>query len=451
MKIVTKWVLLVVVVALVAGALLNVTSYAGVSGDNQVVNYNAAQTSASSGGNQKARISEDGNIIMWTSSTKDVIPGDTHTGPAMRIYKRDMSTGAVSYAAFNTLGDPVSVSDSNFDMSRNGRYVVFSTTARNIVSSPVVPYNSNAVSHVYLADTFTNSISMVDTSISGVQANGSSDGSYALSVSDDGRFVSFASMATNLLASNNPTAVNIYIYVKDLQTGMIINPAVSNSGLRSDSVATRAVSSCDGSLLAFNSEATNLTPESSGRGDAYLVDIRNGYKIINLTYSANKSASVFSISCNGRYLVLSSLATNLTNDIVSGTRSHYFRYDRLNSSYELVDQSTNGFISNTYSPVGGYLENSNLVSDDGKVVFFSGEHNMVSPAATKYNLYVRNPELGTTEIVTINNTGVEYNAATGGSSTLSISARGNAVIYNTTATNLTSITPGNKLIRSSLD
>ena len=172
-------------------------------------------------------------------------------------------------------------------------------------------------------------------------------------------------------------------------------------------------------------------------GDTYLVDIRNGYDITNITYAANQPVGVISMSCNGRYLIVGTNATNLTSDTIpTGTNYHYFRYDRLTAEYTLVDKSTSGYISSTTTPGFNTWGNSTVVSDDGKIIFHSNDKNMVSPAATQNSeVYLRNPEAGTTELVPINASGVEQNAVTDNQA-LTINARGTVVLYNTSATNL---------------
>lgn len=446
-------VLFFMAVGVLVGAVFGARADATVPGDNTLVNYDLTGSNPSSGGSQAARISEDGNIIVWSSVGHDVIANDPYSSHTSTVlYKRNIKTGLTSYVSVDYNGVPVHVVDSNFAMSRNGRYVVFQSRGTNIVVNPVVSSGNNNV-HLYLRDTLLGTTTLVDKSSTGVLANGDSTSLYALNVSDDGRFVLFSSISTNLLSSGNPSVWSNNRYVKDMRSGEVINPTVSNTGARANGSLTRMFSSCDGSIMVFSSNSTNLTAQDTGRWDVYLVDMRNGYEITNLTHDANQDVGVLSFSCNGRYILVGSTATNLTSDAVSGGVPYHFRYDRLTNEYSLIEKSNSGYISTQSGDTNG-SGNALCVSDDGKVVFLSSDRNMVAPAAAQnYQVYLRNPDAGTTELVPINSIGVEQNVAINNNATLEINAKGNAVLYNTRATNLVNgmTTTAIKLVRSKVE
>ena len=425
-----------VIISLIISISLQYTAEALLPGLNTLVNYNSTNSAVSaSSGNTKAHISEDGKTVVWLSSSRDIVSGDTSIG--QQLYMRNLQSGVTSIVSADYNGAAAGAQDT-FAISRTARYIAFTSTNLNVVSThTLTALNRN---HLYLRDTVLGTTTMVDQSSLGVPANLPDGGmSSPVSVSDDGRFIVFNSQATNLLSSNNPTTMGTYAYVKDRHTGQVINPTTSSAGVRANAVAGASSTSCDGSLIVFGSNATNLTPQDNGRVNTYLVDLRNGYAITNLTSSANQSTSVISMSCNGRYILVSSKATNLTADQVSGTNAHYFRYDRLLGTYELIDKSTTGYIPSTQQPSS--YGATRLVSDDGKVVFFSSDRNLVTPMAssTYLEIYLRDPEAGTTSIVPVNASGVEKGLANGTTEvtqTLEITASGNGVLYLSFATDL---------------
>lgn len=452
--------LLMAIGVLIIGTASSLPVRATIPGVNTLASYDSTGTTTPGPIDGMAHLSEDGNIIVWVSNSHNIIPSDPYSSSTTKtLYKRNLQTGNTSYVSVDTGGAPVDVDNDYFAMSRTGRYVVYASSGTNIVSSPTIP-SSPTQQHVYIRDTLLGTTELVDKTVSGTLANigGGTEGGRPWAVSDDGRFVTFSSQATNLLSSGNPSSPNYsrYNYVKDLQTGQVINPAVSNSGVRANSTTGAVYSSCDGSILVFSSNSTNLTPQDNGNGNVYLIDLRNGFSITNLTYGANAGAGALSISCNGRYVVMGSRSTNLTSDSVSGTITHWFRYDRLTDTYSLVDQSTAGYISTTYTPSNGTSNNGkNLVSDNGLVIFSSDDKSMVSPAASNAKeVYIRDPDLGTTEIVPINSGGSQESPARGSHmKALDISARGNAVLYDSRATNLVpSVTvSGQKLVVSKVE
>lgn len=419
--------------------LLSVNVGALVPGVNTLGTYDSGGTVPSTGsGNLRAHISENGREIVWFSWGRDVIanePSPLHTGPV--LYKRNLDTGSTSYVAIDVNNTPAEVASGKFAISRTGRYVAFDSKELDVVTSPVLVGTNRT--HIYLRDTLLDTTKLIDQSALGVPAN-LNDGaaSTAVNISDDGRFVLFKSESNNLLSVGNSATKSGNYYIKDMVTGEVINPAMSEAGVRANATSGYTFSSCDGSLVAFGAAATNLTPQDNGQMNVYLVDIRNGFKISNLTYNANQYVSLVSMSCNGRYLVMNSMATNLTSDPVTGTNAHHYRYDRLTGEYSLIDQSTGGYISTTDNPHSNASESMRTVSDDGKVVFRNNDKNMISPAALRASeVYMRNPELGSTELVPVNSSGVEQNQ-TGQVDTLEINAQGTVVIYNSKATNLVS-------------
>lgn len=426
-----------IAVVLIIGTLIDRTSFAAILRTNISVPGCLGYLS---------RISEDGNIVVFSCSSHNIIPNDPYANSTTTtVYEKNIQTGNVFYVSVDQSGAPVdtSTTQNQFALSRTGRYVAYSSANQNIVTSPALPNNYD--SHVFLRDTLLGTTKLVDQSASGALANtgghSNTNQPRATSVSDDGRFVTFSSVATNLLVSDNPSSPNYAgnSYVKDMQTGAVINPLTSSTGVRSNGVNGYALASCDGSILAFSSSATNLTAQDNGKTNTYLVDLRNGQSIANLTYGANNGANLISVSCNGRYIIMSSNSTNLTPDTVSGSNYHFFRYDRLTGEYKLVDKSSSGYVSSTPSPCAGLsiIGSNTIVSDNGRVVFCAYDHSMVSPAAlNSTEVYLSNPDAGTTELVPINSTGVEQNAGYSSIHTLEINARGDSVIYDSSATNL---------------
>lgn len=441
MKKAQKLGLIVGVGVLVGGVLTSIPSYAAIPGVNTLVSYDSTNTGvASSYGDRDGQVSEDGNIVVWTTDASNVVSGSPPAGK--KLYKRNMQTGATSIESVDSSGTPIGIGDADFAMSRTGRFVIFGSTLSNIVTTHTVP--SGIYKHIYIRDTLLGTNVLVDQSASGVLGN-NTVGKVA-AVSDDGRFIVFTSSAKNLLPSGNPASGN-HIYIKDMQTGKVTIITSSTGAIGDDATLVGQIkASCDGSLIMFKANAMNLTPQDDGQINTYLVDLRNGYDIKNLTYQANQDVSPLSISCNGRYISMYSTATNLTADSVSGTITHEFRYDRIIGEYVLIDKSTSGRISTSSNASGS-------VADNGRVVFRSLDKDNVSPTATySPELYVRDPDAGTTEIVPIDSMGVER-GLNGQPGFHVINARGDVVLYNSSAANLlpgVGAGSGNKLLLSKL-
>lgn len=417
-----------VVTGLIAGAVFNQKTEAVVNGTNELVSYDSTNTSPV--GSDQAAPSDDGKFVVFTSTYSNVVTGDVNGKNDVFIRNMetgvntlvDQSTGGV-WAQSGVEGDAASV----FSVSKTGRYVLFSSADQYLIDGQV----QDGKVHVYLRDTVTGTTVLVDQTAAGVVGN---ENARVGDISDDGRFAFFSSKARNL---GGATDGYLRVYMKDLSNGNLQVLSRSASGVNANNAASNVRASCDGSIAIFVSPATNLTAGNNGYSSVYLVDLRNGFKITNLTLLANNYVNPASVSCDGRYIVLLTRATNLTADVVSGTVQHVFRYDRISGAYELIDRTSSGAVATAGDVLSPDL--GRKVSDSGAVVFTTQDPNIVTPAVTyRFNPYLRTPEDNTTELVSVNPLGQE--GAPGFSAysphSLAITSNGKGIVYTSNATNL---------------
>ena len=125
---------------------------------------------------------------------------------------------------------------------------------RSVGAGPAVP----AGQQIYVRDRQTGLTSLVSVDNNAVPNPGTGVSS-APSISADGRYVAFVSLATNLLAPGPAVPAGQQIYVRDRQTGLtslvsVDNNAVPNPGT---GVSSTPSMSADGRYVAFVSLATN--------------------------------------------------------------------------------------------------------------------------------------------------------------------------------------------------
>ena len=107
------------------------------------------------------------------------------------------------------------------DMSANGRYVVFVSTASNLVEG-----DTNGATDIFRRDLWTGRTELISATTAGVIGNGGSGETVAFpylsqpTISEDGRYVGFVSAAQNL---PNARPGKVSGYVKDMQTGLLVN------------------------------------------------------------------------------------------------------------------------------------------------------------------------------------------------------------------------------------
>jgi len=216
-------------------------------------------------------VSADGRFIAFMSDASNLVADDSND--RTDVFLKDMQTGAlvrVSSDASAGQGDETSGFGS-LAISKDGRFVAFDSGATNLV-----PGDENGKRDIFLKDTQTGAVSLVSTDAAGAQ--GTEDSYKSVSLSADGRLVSFSSDAPNLVPGDtNTTSGKSDIFVKDTQTGAITRISTNTAGAQSNGKSELAAISADGLFVAFTSDAGNLIPDDTNRkADIFLKNIKSG-------------------------------------------------------------------------------------------------------------------------------------------------------------------------------
>jgi Tol biopolymer transport system component len=169
----------------------------------------ASSTANGSSSLTESPISADGTLVAFWSYAEDLVPGDTNGCPD--VFVRDTQAGTNLLVSANTNGAPANGTSTEPSISADGRYVVFTSAANDLV-----PADTNGFSDVYLRDLQAGTTLLVSRAQSvGESANAPS---FAPVISLNGSAVLFRSYATNLTAGAfSPGAVNLFYY--DLSPG----------------------------------------------------------------------------------------------------------------------------------------------------------------------------------------------------------------------------------------
>ena len=148
--------------------------------------------------------------------------------------------------------------DSSFSspaaVSADGRFVAFESHASNLV-----PGDTNRASDIFVRDRRRGVTVRVNVGAGGVQGLGGE--SYDPSVSADGRFVAFDSLATNLVPGDTNRKTDVF--VRDRRAGVTRRPSVGTDGIQGDGLSNHPALSADGRYVAFSSSASNLVPRDT--------------------------------------------------------------------------------------------------------------------------------------------------------------------------------------------
>ncbi|HEY3168626.1 MAG TPA: hypothetical protein VGK57_15445, partial [Candidatus Binatia bacterium] len=264
-------------------------------------------------------------------------------------------------------------------------------------------------------------------SSAGIQANADS---FNPAISADGRYVAFESVATNLVGGDGNKRRDVL--VRDRQIGATERVSVATEGGESNGDSFNPSVSADGRYVAFESLATNLVVgDGNKRKDVFVRDRQNGAteRVSVATGGGESNGDSFnpSISADGQFVAFESLATNLV-DGDSNRRRDIFVRDRQNGATERVSVAMGGGEAN------GDSFNPSISGDGRFVAFDSGASNLVADDTNvRKDVFVHDREKSRTTRESVAGAGIEAN---GSSESPSIDATGSVVAFSSVATNL---------------
>ncbi len=334
------------------------------------------------------------------------------------------TTGRVSVDSAGVQGNNWSGLTPSF--SADGRYVAFFSEATNLV-----PGDTNGFGDVFVHDRQTATTQRVSISSSGEQGNNSS---MDVGLSADGRFVAFASAASNLVTGDTGPMTDIFVH--DRQTGYTERVTGQANGA-SDSPSISA----NGRYVAFSSEANNLVlNDTNGVADVFVHDSQTGLiqrvSLSSAGVQGNYVSSKPHITDDGRYVAFLSRANNLVSIDGNGLTDAFVRD---------LQASTTAMVSVASSGAQGYgFADSVSISRDGRYVAFGySTDDLVSDDTNNASdVFVHDRITGETRRVSVSSSGTQGNAA-GVNPALSsfdahISSNGRYVAFSSYADNLVS-------------
>lgn len=329
------------------------------------------------------------------------------------------STTRVSVSSSGSEGDSHSYQPV---ISADGRFVAFESIARNLV-----PGDTNDNRDIFVRDRQTGQTTRVSVSSSGSQGNADST---APAISANGRFVTFHTLASNLVSGD--TNGDRDIFVHDRQAGLTTRVSVSSSGSESDSHSYRAAISSDGRFVAFESNARNLVLGGTNGGLDVFVHDRHTGQTTHVSVSSsgsqgNADSYLAAISANGRFVAFESFASNLVPGDTNGNRD-IFIHDRQTGQTSRVSVSSSGSQGNadSYQPT---------VSSEGRFVAFESDASNLVPGDTNgdRDIFVHDRQTGQTARVSVSSSGSQAN---NWSYSPAISAEGRFVAFDSFASDL---------------
>jgi len=335
---------------------------------------------------------EEGRYVAFVSSAAGFAGS---TGKHRQVFWRDRNRGITKLISASSNGEEGN-GDSYFPaISGDGKTVAFESFSSNLVES-----DKNGFRDIFVWRANTNKIETVSIGRGGIEANAES---IEPSVSGDGNYIAFTSMAANISTTEKGTSNN-NVFLRDLHAGtcimISIDPLTQKGG-----GGSRASISYDGNRIAFYSHSgTLVTGDNNGIWDIFLwkkntsplkrVSLTSDHKERNQgSESANRIVSP-AISGNGQYIAYATTATNMTKNDTNNYQD-VFVYDINADTTVLASISLLGKPGNADSPIeqGEKI----AISFDGRwLAFTTNANNMEVPAA---NVVMHNMSTGENKVI----------------------------------------------------
>jgi Tol biopolymer transport system component len=349
-------------------------------------------------------ISADGVVVAFSSFASNLVPGDTNG--AWDVFVHDRASGTTQRVSVTPAGGQASgdsggewgLQGDGVDLSADGRWVAFFSTAPDIV-----PVDGNGTSDVFVRDLLVGKTWRVSVTSAGGEAHGASTWP---SLSHDGRFVAFSSVAPDLVAVDGNGASDVFVH--DLLTGATERVSVSSAGTEGTGASIYPVISPDASVVGFSSYAPDLVPlDGNGLLDTFVHVLATGQTVrVSVDaagFEKQGQSAMGDFSFDGRYAGFSCSAPLVPED-TNGAWDDYVR-DLIAGTIERVSVGTGGLQSND-SSYGLSL------SGDGRYVAFSGyASNLVAGDVNHdQDVFLHDRLTGATTLASTSSTGAHGNA-----------------------------------------
>ena len=236
-----------------------------VTGRTTLVSTAADGSQATLGAISRPALSADGRHVAFDTAAANLTANDGNNRDD--VFVKDTLTGAIRRASEGANGESMGGTLEGFlrpAISADGRYVVFSTAAANLVAG-----DTNGVADVFRKDLQTGAILRVSTDAAGTQGNAESRDA---DISADGRYVTFTSLASNFVPGDR--ALSADIFRRDMQTGALLLLSRTPDGETGFGQSTSATISANGMAVAFASTAPDLvTPDNNAWQDVFAATI----------------------------------------------------------------------------------------------------------------------------------------------------------------------------------
>ena len=249
---------------------------------------NAAVDDPSDGRARPYGVSIDGRYVVFSSAATNLVATDSN-GSDVDVFRKDTQTGRITIVSRDSRGtQPPDGVVGQPSLSADGMRVAFTSG-----TEPLVIADTNGVADIYLADLRAASLTLVSRTSGGVQSTAAVD---SPSLSADGRAVAFHGTAAAAVLAAGDTDAQDDIYVARPRARTITVASLPTGGTDNGPSTAPSISG-DGSLVAFSSTAPLVGGADAGASpDVFVRDLDAG---VTKRVSAAATTGGPAISTNG--------------------------------------------------------------------------------------------------------------------------------------------------------
>lgn len=367
-------------------------------------------------------ISGDGRFVTFASSASDLVLGDSNG--FSDVFVHDTTSGEITLVSRRADGAPASGDSTRPAISADGRVVVYQTTAADLSSQ-----DNDAMLDIYLRSIASERSTLISASLTGGSGNADSFGA---AVSADGRYVVFASAASNLVPGDTNGFIDVFR--RDTATGATTLISRRSTGQSGAGASLAPAVSATGRYVVFSSEAPDLVPgDTNDASDIFWHDAATGQtELISRLpngHASLGSARTPSVSADGRFVAWASDAADLGPD--TNGLSDVFLRDRTTSTTILISADASG------GPANGQSVAPAVSADGSHVTWRSTATDLVAAPALGsggFDVFVHDTATGTTTLVSLDRGGGAANGPSTGEP--AISGDGRYIAFESDASDL---------------
>ncbi|MFH8610665.1 TolB family protein [Streptomyces sp. NPDC018029] len=372
-------------------------------------------------------VSADGRYVAFVSASRNLVENDTNGTPD--AFVRDLRTGTTERVSVRSNGKASHGVVREVSISPDGRYVVFTSTADDLVRG-----DPNDLDDVFLHDRSTSRtqrISPTGASYDGLRSHLT----YDPAVSGDGRYIAYASGAEDLVPGDANERDDVFLYDRKEKTTQLAQLTDAGEHGAGDAFGPAFAGDSGGRYLAFTSNTSNLAAveDHSSATDIFLRDREKGTtELISVPHAYNRKTPSWGAALSGdaRHVAFTSASRVLRPEGPAPTSPHnVFLYDRDTKRMRLVSAAQDG------TPANGDSDGVSL-SRDGRYAAFTSTASNLTPddGDSSADVFLRDMVTGEVRLVSGESEPVSEDTAPGRRT--GVSDDGGAVVFDSPAGNL---------------